>query len=73
MLYELNIALKPTKSFIDYSSVQLLGQKVNVFSLSTAVKKLQAISELKFLKSLKQLKIYLDIISYLRQYIPFYA
>ncbi len=72
-LYELNIALKPTKLFIGYSSVQLLGQKVDMFSLSTAKEKLQAISELEFPKLLKQLEIYLGMTSYLRQYIPFYA
>ena len=72
-LYELNIALKPTKLFIGYPSVQLLGQKVDMFSLSTVTEKLQAISEPEFPKLLKQLEIYLGMTGYLRQYITFYT
>ena len=72
-LSELNIALKFRKSLIDYPSIKLPSQKVNVFGLSMTTEELRAISKLEFLKSLKQLKIYLGMTGYLRQYIPFYA
>ena len=72
-LTELNVALKPTKSFIGYPSVQLLGQRVNAFGLSTAIEKLQAIAQIEFPTTLKLLETYLGMTSYLRQYIPFFA
>ena len=50
------------KSFLEYFSVQLLKLKVNAFELSTSIEKLKAISKLKFLVTLRNLKIYLKFI-----------
>lgn len=68
-----NIHLSPTKSFIGYPSVSLLGQKVDALGLSTAVEKLEAITRLVFPATLSKLETYLGMTGYLRQYIPFFA
>ena len=72
-LTRMNIHLSPRKSFLGYPSVHLLGQKINALDLTTAEKKLTAISNLAFPKTLSQLEKYLDMTEYLRQYIPNYA
>ena len=69
----MNIKLSPKKSFIGYPSIQLLGQRVDVFGLSTAEEKLAAISQLEFPTTLKDLETYLGMTSYLRQYTLYYA
>jgi hypothetical protein len=46
---------------------------VDSLGLSIAAEKLEAISRLKFLKTLKQLDTYLRLTRWLRQYMPFYA
>lgn len=68
-----NIAIKPTKAFIGYPSVQLLGQKVDSLGLATANDKLKAISSLHFPKTLRQLETYLGLIGWLREYVEKYA
>lgn len=68
-----NIGLKPTKTFIGYPSVQLLGQQVDALGMTTAADKLEAITALEFPKTLKTLETYLGMTEYLRHYIPFYA
>ena len=42
------------------------------FSLVTAEDKLKAIATLKFLYTLKELKTYIGMTGWLRQYIPYY-
>lgn len=49
-----NISLKPSKAYIGYPSVQLLGQRVDALGLTTAKEKLEAITALEFPKTLKQ-------------------
>ena len=56
----LNISLSSTKFFLDYFTIQLLELKVDVFDLSTSKKKLKIIFDLKFSKTLQDLKIYLE-------------
>ena len=73
ILNSYNISLKPTKAFIGYPSVQLLGQRVDALELTTAQDKLEAITALEFPKTLKALETYLGMTGYLRHYIPFYA
>ena len=68
-----NIFLQSAKVFIDYSIVQLLGQKVNSFDLTTIENKLRIIALLKFFKNFRQLKSYLSLIKFLREYIFYYA
>ena len=73
VLTEKNICLSLKKSYLDYPSVKLLGQRVDTLELVTAADKLAAITQLKFLKSLSVLKKYLSLTEYLRQYILKYA
>lgn len=67
------ITLKAVKTYLDYLSISLLGQKVDSFELATSADKLKAITELPFSRTLKDLKTYLDMTGYLRDYIPYYA
>ena len=55
------ISLVPTKSFIGYPLVRLLGQRVNTLGLTTAEDKIKIILEKTFPKFLRDLEIYLGI------------
>lgn len=68
-----NISIKPTKAFIGYPSVQLLGQKVDSLGLATTEEKLKAIAKLKFPRTLRQLEHYLGLTGWLREYVKGYA
>ena len=70
---KLNIALKPSKTYLGYPTISLLGQRVDRFGLSTAQEKLAAILRLRFPKTLKDLETYLGMTGWLRDYVPFYA
>lgn len=70
---KLNIALKSFKTFLEYLIIELLSQKVNSLKLTTIANKLVAISDLKFLKTLKHLKKYLKKNDWLRNYVSYYA
>ena len=59
----LNIALKFFKTFLNYSIVVLLEQKIYNFEFITTQKKLKIIFKLQFFVTLKQLKIYLSLIN----------
>ena len=63
LLNKYNISLSSKKSFLDYSTVVLLSQKVNAFELTTTVDKLKTIAKLNFFYTLKNLEIYLDLTS----------
>ena len=67
------VVLKPVKSFMGYPNVQLLGQRVDSFGLSTPQERLAAISKLRFPQTLAALETYLGMTGYLRNYIPWYA
>ena len=73
LFQRVGIALKPSKSFMVYPNVQLLGQRVDSFGLSTPHERLAAISKLKFPLTLAALETYLGMIGYLRNYIAWYA
>ena len=73
LLKSFNISFSSEKSFLDYSSMQLLKQKVDAFDLTTVSKKIEAIVKLEFLRNLKDLETYLDFIEWLRHYISYYA
>lgn len=73
VLMKNNIFIKLIKIFIEYSIVQLLDQRINFFELSTTKKKLRAIALIKFFTTLDLLKIYLDLTSWLRDYVFFYV
>lgn len=67
------ICLSPEKSFLAYSTIHLLGQRVDAFGLSTTKDKLRAISALRFPTTLQQLETYLGITEYLKHYVGYYA
>ena len=62
---KMNIHVSSRKSFLNYSFVQLLNQKINVLKLTTTKEKFIIIINLFFSKILAQLKKYLDFIKYL--------
>ena len=64
-----NISINSKKAFFEYSSVTLFDQHVTFFELFTDESKLQAISNLKFSSTLSQLKTYLELTNWFRQYI----
>lgn len=68
-----NISIKPTKTFLNYPDVGILGQKVNLLGLTTAEEKLKAIKRLTYPNTLGALKYYLGLTGYFRSYIHFYA
>ena len=67
------VSLSPTKSFIGYPSVTLLGQKVDGLGMSTSQEKIQAITDLRFPETLRDLEIFLGLTGWLRSSIPRYA
>ena len=69
----LNIAIKPTKAFLGYPSVTLLGHYIDSFGLSTTEERLAAISKITFPETLQELETYLGMTGFLRHYIPHYA
>ena len=73
VMRELNIMLAPTKAFIGFPSVRLLGQKVDGLGMTTPEDKLVAIRELDFPRSLKELETYLGLVGCFRHYIRSYA
>ena len=68
-----NITIKIVKVFVEYLTMQLLDQRVDFFELVTVEDKLKTIFMLKFSRSLRQLKIYLRLIDWLREYISHYV
>jgi hypothetical protein len=72
ILIENEISINFKKAFIDYSSIQLLEQKIDFLKLFTNEEKLKTIFRLKFSRSLRQLEIYLNLIEWMRRYISDY-
>lgn len=68
-----NISIKPTKSYLNYVDVGLLGQRFDFLGLTTSSEKLKAMRLLQYLKTLGALKYYLGLTAYLRSYIHFYT
>jgi hypothetical protein len=60
-------------TYLEYLNISLLKQKVDNLEFITAKNKLKAIVKLSFLKTLKDLKKYLDAIDWLRDYVVYYA
>ena len=67
------VTLSPTKCFIGYLSILLLGQKVSQLRLSTHQEKVQAILDLERLTSVTDLQKFLGMVVYFSQYIPYYS
>lgn len=68
-----NIFIKPTKIFLNYPDVRLLGQEVNTLSMTTAKKKLNAIRLLQYPLTVGILEYYLGLTGYFHSYIHYYA
>ena len=67
------ISLNRVKTYLEYLSIILLDQWVNEFSMIISEKWIAVIGELKFLETLKNLEIYLNLTDWLHQYILYYA
>jgi hypothetical protein len=67
------IIINSLKIFLDYQSVILLKQRVNVLELIIVEKKLKAIALFKFSKNLIALERYLDLADYLRDKVYFFV
>ena len=72
-LVELRIILNFEKTFLNYSSITLLEQKIDVFDLSTIQKRIVIIKVIRFSKNFKVLKIYLNLTNYQREKLVWYA
>lgn len=72
-LRRMRICLKPSKSFIGFPSVRLLGQHVDSFGLTSADDKLAAIANLEFPATLAKLEYLLGLTGWLRQYVHYYS
>ena len=72
MLINNNIFIKSIKIFLDYLLTFLLYQKINSFELITSKKKLKTITKLYFSRIFRQLKTYLSLINWLRDYVSHY-
>lgn len=73
LLREKRASLAPTKSFLGFPSVTLLGQRVDSLGMSTSEDKIKAITALRFPASLRDLEIFLGLTGWLRNSIPRYA
>ena len=68
-----NIVIKSFKTYLDYSTVQLLDQKIDSLDMTIVKNKIETIVVLSFSHILKHLEIYLEKIDYLRSYVTYYA
>lgn len=73
MLIVNNIFIKFEKTFVEYSTIHLLDQKVNSLDLTIVENKLRTIVNLRYLRSLQLLKIYLELTKWLCDYVSMYA
>ena len=67
------ISLAVTKSFLAYSSVTLLNQRIDSLDMSTTVEKIVAIISLRFSLSLRDFEIFMKLTDWLRSSISRYA
>lgn len=68
-----NIAISPSKSFVGYPNVELLGFRVDGLGLSTTADRVKAFKILEFPNTLKALEQYIGMSGFLRHLIPYYA
>ena len=73
VLVKNNIFIKAIKTFLSYSNVSLLNQKVNFLKLTIVENKLKIIFKLRFSRIFRQLKFYMSFINWLRDYVYFYV
>lgn len=73
LLRKRRASLAPSKSFLRFPSIMLLGQRVDSLGMSTSKEKIKAITALRFPYSLRDLEIFLGLTGWLRNSIPRYA
>ena len=73
LLVDYNIAIAPTKTFLGYPNINLLGRRVDSFGMATAEDKLKAISQIAYPRTLGDLEHYLGLTGYLRSSVHYYA
>jgi hypothetical protein len=72
-LSEVGMTLSPDKCYIGYHSLQLLGHKVDRFSLSTLSEKVSVISSMEFPVHLKDLELFIGLSGYYMHFIARYT
>ena len=73
IFFENNIFINSKKAYIDYSFVNLFEQHVNSLKLITNEQKFKTIANFKFFFTFDQLKTYLKLTKWFRNYIKSYA
>ena len=73
LLDERLISLSPKKTFIGYLTTTLLGQRVSGLGMAAEEDRIKALLEIDFPKDLRALKMYVGMINYLRNQIPYFA
>lgn len=68
-----NIVISPSKSFVGYLNVELLGFRIDGLRLSTTTDRVKVFKILEFPNTLKALEQYIGISGFLRHLIPYYA
>lgn len=68
-----NITISLNKSFLGYPSVKLLGFIVNTFSLTSSQQRVNVLTNLTMLTTLRTLEQYLGATRFLRYLIPYYT
>ena len=61
------------KIFFNYSNINLLNYKINLFDIIIIKNKLKTINEIIYFIIFNNLKHYLDLINYLRNFVHYYA
>lgn len=72
-LEEYNVTLSAAKTFLGFTEVTILGQKVSSLGLTTTRERTEALTSLKFPQTLKELEHYLGLTGWLRHFVPHYA
>ena len=73
VLTDNNIVVNSLKTYIEFSSITLLRQRVTFLNLSTNAEKLKAISNLIFSRTFEEFEIYLEFTKWFKQYISNYT
>ena len=73
LLAKYNIVINFKKTYIDFSTVHFLDQRILFLKLFTAQEKINIITKLNFSKNFKNLETYLELIEWLWQYVSYYT
>ena len=73
MLTKYNITISLIKTFFNYSNINLLNHKIDLFDIIIIKNKFKIINEIIYFIIFNDLKHYLNLIDYLRNFVHFYA